>query len=149
MPLDPPLQELADKTAIRDLMARYARGVDRRRFDLVASCFTADAVANYGTVDDVGVEQIVKRTRGVERFHHTTHFMGNQSIDLHGDTADVETYAIDYLRFTKDGRDYDMWGGLRYEDSFVREADGWKIRRRVMHTDWRRYDPVTKDPSAQ
>ena len=146
MTLDPAIQEMTDRLAIRDVMARYARGLDRRDFDLVASCFTSDAYADYGTSSGQGVDKIVEITRAVLRFHHTTHFMGNQLVDLQGDTVNVETYAIDYLRFTKDGRDYDMWGGLRYEDTFVRQNGEWRIKHRVMHTDWRRYDPVTTAP---
>ena len=33
------IQELADRQEIRDLMARYARGLDRRDFDAVSSLF--------------------------------------------------------------------------------------------------------------
>ena len=42
------IQELADRQEIRDLMARYARGLDRRDFDAVASCLAEDAYADYG-----------------------------------------------------------------------------------------------------
>ena len=48
MALDSPLQGLEDKAAIRDLMARYARGMDRPDFDLIAFSFTPDAYASYG-----------------------------------------------------------------------------------------------------
>jgi len=34
---------LADRTAVSEVPLRYARGVDRRDWDLVRSCFTADA----------------------------------------------------------------------------------------------------------
>ncbi|MCE2463994.1 MAG: nuclear transport factor 2 family protein, partial [Dehalococcoidia bacterium] len=47
MAIDPVLQELADRAAIRDVMILYARGLDRRDFDLVRSCFTDDAYADY------------------------------------------------------------------------------------------------------
>ena len=41
--LDPVLQELVDKAAIRDQMARYSRGADGRDPDLIASTFASDA----------------------------------------------------------------------------------------------------------
>ena len=44
----PTLQTLLDRAEIRDVMARYARGLDRRDFDLAASCFTDAAVADHG-----------------------------------------------------------------------------------------------------
>ena len=59
MALDPVLQELVDKAAISDLMARYARGVDGRDPDLIASTLTSDAYANYGEWDGKGRDNIV------------------------------------------------------------------------------------------
>ena len=40
MALDSVIQELVDKAAIRELMMKYARGIDRRDLDLIASGFT-------------------------------------------------------------------------------------------------------------
>ncbi len=142
------IQELADRLAIRDVMALYARGLDRRDFDAVASCFAEDAYADYGgpTAPAEGRDAILKIVRVVERFILTMHFMGDQTVTLRGDEADVETYAIDQLRYEKDGVQYDMTGGLRYEDKMVREDGRWVIKHRVMHTDWRRYDRVETGP---
>ena len=144
----PTLQTLLDRAEIRDVMARYARGLDRRDFELAASCFTDDAVADYGGEQATahGIEAIVRILRAVEHFEQTTHSMGDQIVEFDGDTARVETYARDQLRYTRDGVTYDMTGGLRYEDTFVRTPDGWRIQHRVMHTDWRRHDPVVEAP---
>ena len=142
------LQELLDRAAIRDVMARYARGLDRRKFDLVRTCFTADATADYGTGAQVasGIDAIMAQVRVVEQFQLTQHFMGDQLIEFHGDSADVETYAVDRLRYTRDGQEYDSTGGLRYVDSFARVGGDWRIAKRVMHTDWRRVDAVAASP---
>lgn len=146
MSVDPQVQILMDRIAINDLQARYFRGLDRRDFGLIASCYTPDAYVDYsGTVAE-GVEQIIKTTQSVLNFHHTTVFMGNHSAEVKGDTAEGETYAIDWLRYTKDGKDYDMWGALRYYDTFIRVDGEWKISRRIQHTDWRRWDLVTAAP---
>ena len=143
MPAEPAIQELMDRIAIRDVMIRYARGLDRRDFDLVASCFTDDAYAQYSDNKNTGLENIVSRLRrSVSRFQSSTHFMGDQSIEIIGDTAEVETYAIDYLLYTVDGTLYQSMGGLRYQDTMVRGDGLWKISHRVMHTDWRRNSPV-------
>ncbi len=40
--------ELVDRELIRDLVQRYARGVDRRDFELVRSCYHADAIDEHG-----------------------------------------------------------------------------------------------------
>ena len=139
MPVEPAIQELMDRIGIRDVMIRYAHGLDRRDFDLVASCFTADAYAEYGDNKNTGLENIVSRLRrSVSRFQSSTHFMGDQSIEFSGDAAEVQTYAIDYLLYAVDGTLYQSVGGLRYQDTMVRGDGMWKISHRVMHTDWRR-----------
>ena len=94
MVLDPVLQELIDKTAIRDVMTRYARSNDRRDFHLMASTFTTDAYANYGNWEERGVENIVNRLT-YTRPHRATHFMGDQDVQIDGDSANVETLASD------------------------------------------------------
>ena len=140
------LQEIMDRIKIRERMSLYLRGLDRRDFDLIRQCYTPDAYCDYSGRVAHGIDEIIEVCRSVLGFQVTTVFMGNQIIELKGDTADVETYAIDYLRYTKGGQDYDMWGALRYYDTFVRVDGDWKIGRRVQYTDWRRYDPVTTPP---
>lgn len=144
------LRELADRAVIREVMARYGRGLDRRDFELVRGCFTENATADYGGAAPLaeGIEAILRVVRVVERFISTTHFMGDQLVEFAGDAAaDVETYAVDHLRYERDGITYDMTGGLRYVDRMVRKESRWLIERRVMHTDWRRRDPVVDAPS--
>jgi len=42
------LQRLVDKDQIRDLMSRYARGVDRGDWDLVRDTYHTDATDDHG-----------------------------------------------------------------------------------------------------
>jgi hypothetical protein len=142
MAIDPVLQELADRAAIRDVMIRYARGLDRRDFDMVRSCFTSDAYADYRGRAASGIDNIVRNLSRIDRFQGTTHFMGDQLIDIQGDTADVETYAIDYLLYTLEGTQYMSTGGLRYNDKFMRQDGKWLVHHRVMYVDWRRNEPI-------
>lgn len=145
--MDAMLQRLIDKAAIHDVLMRYAKGIDRRDFDLVASCFTPDAYADYDRLGPVnGIDQILGIVKGVLRYNHTTHFMANQLIEVYGDTAVMETYAIAYLRLEKDGVEYDTTGGLRYVDKLVKRDDKWLINHRVHRAHWRRNDPVLPVP---
>tara|TARA_B100000315_G_scaffold48707_1_gene43407 strand:- start:3500 stop:3937 length:438 start_codon:yes stop_codon:yes gene_type:complete len=134
MALDPALQELVDKAAIRDLMTRYARSNDRRDFELMASTFTTDAYANYGEWERQGVDNIVGRL-AYTRSHRATHFLGDQDIQINGNSADVETYAIAYSRV--EGAQSLRMAGLRYQDKMVRQNGRWLVRHRVLHHDWR------------
>jgi len=68
------------------------------------------------------------------------HFMGNQLIELDGDTARVETYAVAY--HWKDevaGTDHpeNLVVGVRYLDTVQRRSEGWRITRRQVAPDWR------------
>ena len=140
--LDPILQGMVDRAAIRDVMVRYARGLDRRDFDLVTSCFTSDAYADYRGHKTSGIDNIIQYLRRIDRFQRTMHFMGDQFIEIYGDTAEVETYAIDYLWYAVDGIQYISTGGLRYSDKMLRREGKWLIYHRVMHLDWRHNDAI-------
>ena len=57
---------LYDRIAITDVIHRYAHGLDRRDWDMVAACFTADAQATYGgKVLEPGVDNIIGHVRGM------------------------------------------------------------------------------------
>ena len=139
MVLDPVLQELVDKAAIRDLMARYARGIDRPDMDLIASSFTLDAHAEYGRWQAQGRDDIVDKLRpSISRTDSSTHFMGDQQFQFSGDVADVETNAIIYIVYTVEGTQYQSIAGIHYEDKMVRHDGGWQVQNRIVHSDWRR-----------
>ena len=132
MALDSPLQGLVDKAVIRDLMARYARGMDRPDFDLIAFSFTPDAYASYGgggiRWEAQGRDNIVDKLRpGISRTDSSTHFM-----------ADVETYAIIHILYTVEDAQYQSMRGIHYEDKMVRHGGGSQVQHRVVHSDWRR-----------
>jgi uncharacterized protein (TIGR02246 family) len=129
---------MADRMAIREVMTRYSRGIDRRDFDMVAGCFTADAEAEYsGNVLPKGVDAIVAYIRRIAHLPRSTHFMGDTLIDVDGDTADAETYAIAYLVDGEVGSGAQVHTrGLRYRDMLVRQDGRWLIHKRVHTADW-------------
>ena len=136
---DPAIQELLDKAAIRDAMVRYSRGIDRHDSDMIAASFTPDAHVNYGGWEDQGADNIARRLQvRIGRYDAHTHFMGDQEIQLNGDSADVETYAIIYIVYTVEGTQYISTGGIHYEDRMVRYDGEWRVQNRVVHGDWRR-----------
>lgn len=134
-------QELCEVTL------RYARGIDRRDWALVRSCFAEDAIV-VGSRDSGGVDNYLRDLRrGVEYFDVTMHFMGNQLIDLIDDHYEVETYAIaHHYRGESPGQPHpdDLVVGVIYHDKMVRETDRWRIRSRAVELLWRRgnYPPL-------
>lgn len=146
MPPGPPkdLQQLLDREAIREVMLRYAAGLDRRDFAMVGACFTADAHAIYGGVDHIhGVDRIIAHIQGLLNLKASSHFVGNQLIALHGDTADMESYAVAHLIQTRGGQDIMRIRGLRYIDKMVRQDGLWLIADRIHTCDWMYEVPVT------
>ena len=143
------VQDLLDRAAIHDVLVRYAQSVDRRDPALMAACFTPDAHADYGYFagdPPTFVDAIIK---GVSRYASTMHFFGNQLVELAGDRASVETYAVAYMRRDDGGTTWDLVQGLRYLDECERRAGEWRIHRRVLKVEWERRDIVAPSPSRQ
>ncbi len=138
------LQDLVDRAAIHDVLLRYARGVDRRDLALVASCFRPDAAyegtLGHGTVADA----LAALGPAMARYARTLHVLGNQTIELAGDSAESETYALAH-HVLVDGRHRVV--AIRYCDHLVRDGETWRIARRVVHREWERTDAAPEAPA--
>lgn len=133
------LRQLVDRAAIQDVLLRYARGVDQRDMDLVASCFTPDSAYDGGLARGTIADALAALRVAVTRYASTLHFLGNQLIELDGDGARSETYALAHHRLP-DGALRIV--AVRYEDTLVRRGSGWAICRRVAHREWERTEPA-------
>jgi len=136
-----PIDALIAKDAIRDVLMRYSRGVDRCDVALLKTCFHVDSTDDHGhwkgngqDFADFIVQSLPQRT------HHTTHSVANVLVEL--DEHDVnlaraESYAIAYLRRTDAaGAEWlDLFSG-RYVDRFERRDGHWRIADRVVVHDW-------------
>jgi 3-phenylpropionate/cinnamic acid dioxygenase small subunit len=138
--LETMVRELRDRDEIARLIRTYARGIDRRDWDLVRSCFSDDAEAQ-GSRSTGPIEPYLAQVRpGVEFYPTTMHFMGNQLIELDGDTAHVETYAVAYhWKGEEAGSAHpeNLVVGVRYLDTVQRRNEGWRITSRQVAPDWR------------
>ena len=140
------LQALLDREAIHDVLLRYARGVDRKDLDLVASCFTPDAAYEGALGTDTVATALASLRDAMARYEGTLHFIGNQLIELSGDSARSETYAIAYHRLSIDGAASLFTVGVRYLDDLARHAERWLIHRRVVKTEWQRTEALGSSP---
>jgi 3-phenylpropionate/cinnamic acid dioxygenase small subunit len=139
---DEAVRQLADRAAIQDLMLRYARGVDRKDLDLVASCFTPDASYEGALASGTIADALARLRDRMAHYERTMHFIGNQLIEINGDSASSETYAVAYHRLTEDGTARLFTVGVRYLDDLARDGEQWRIRRRVVRTDWQRSEVI-------
>jgi uncharacterized protein (TIGR02246 family) len=132
------LQELLDKDAIREVLVRYAAGVDRRDARMIADCFTPNARAifagaDFGRGGEAIANKIIEIMKG---WKHSTHFIGNQLVELDGDAATMETYAMAYVLAEQGGKERAVVRCLRYHDKLVRSNGRWVIQEREHVAHW-------------
>jgi hypothetical protein len=129
------LKALIDKEAIRDCFLRYTRGIDRADIDLIRSAFHEGAVDHHaqgvrGSVDDMLAWWLPQQA---ER-EATQHFVTNQTIDLDGDVAHVESYFLVFIK--QKAQSHGALIGGRYADRFERCGGVWKIALRIVLPEW-------------
>jgi len=138
-------EDLVAESEIRDVHLRYCRGVDRMDWDLVRSCYHPDATDDHGAFKGAIDEFLVWVAGALAKYEVTTHFTGNQLVEVKGDTAWAEHYGRIYHR--RAGLDAepaeDFIVNVRYVDHLERRSGQWKIARRVVIVDSARRDPVT------
>ena len=139
MQVDKVLLELADREAIRDVIMRYARSVDRVDADLMRSTYWEDAIDDHasfkGTAQDF-VDYVIPRLKSNDQ---TAHLIGNILIEMKGDAAAVETYFQAYHRHRDvSGTPKDMVIGGRYIDRMEKRSGEWRIAYREVVWDWYR-----------
>jgi hypothetical protein len=146
-------QELLDRRAIDDLLARYCRTLDWLDDDGLAKVFWPDAEIDYGFFRGTGEEFLpfvmkIER-RSVRRWHTSS----NPLVRITGDTAEGESYGTAQSTAEVGGKLVDTIFGGRYLDSFERRADEWRISRRQYVLDWTQsfahgLGPFRKGPMA-
>ena len=139
------LRELLDERAIRAVVLRYCRGVDRMDRELVRSCYHDDATDSHGSFVGTVDEFLEWCWRLLGRYTTTMHFVGNLLVDLHPTDADVaraETYGIAFHRTDGGGPKGNLVIGFRYIDRFERRDGEWRIAQRVATSEWVRVDAL-------
>lgn len=120
------VQRLSELQAIRDVLRRYVRGLDRHDVELEKSAFWPDAQVSYGYFSGPRDAFVEWGNEGHEKMtarheHHIT----NQTVDIDGDIAHVESYVIFFLR--EKSEEHTLIGGARYIDKMERRDSEWRI----------------------
>lgn len=137
------IERMLARDEIREVLAAYARGVDRGDGPLLKSCYHPDAIEEHGGTytgnAHVYVDGAVPR---IQRLGGAMqHLLGTSHIELDGDIAYVETYVWTFLRLRVEERDLDTFTGGRLVDRFQRRNGVWKIAHRRTVFDWNRDTP--------
>lgn len=151
--------QLTDRAEISDLINRYGEGVRIRDIEILASCFSDDAVLDYGHIQVVGADEIRAFFGGgtgsapgsnqsvlaLDERVASTPIMSNVMIELAGDEAHCESMCLAIHAGFAGGAGSVIVRGTRNIDDLVRTVDGWRIHHRVHTTVWSFQVPGTPD----
>jgi len=136
------VQRLLDEAAIRRVLYRYCRGIDRIDAELIRSAYWPGATDDHGVFTG-SAEEFARWVVGVlATFEQTQHSLHQTSIDVLGDRAFTETYFDARHRLRREGRLMLETFGGRYLDRFERRDGEWRIAHRVVVHDWSRIEEV-------
>src|SRR5262249_38003146 len=129
------VDELSAREAIRDVLYRYARGVDRADVELLKSCYHPEAVDAHWTFIGNGhefAEEILKPHQ-MGQLPLLKHFITNVLIELDGERAFVESTFLCMVDLAVDegGRAHLVSHG-RYVDVFECRGGEWRILSRLL-----------------
>ena len=136
--------EAADRLALRELFDAYAHCADRRDAEGQKALFTADtrfAVYMDGEGSEAtyvldGREALMPVFADLNRYETTTHFNGQSTVTLDGDSATGESYTIAYHLYTENDERKIMVASLRYLDAFAKIDGRWYFAERKLLVDW-------------
>lgn len=142
------LHRLCAESDIKEVLARYCRGVDRCDAEMIRSVYHEGAIDDHGPAAFVGpgweFADIVVASH-LNDAVMTQHVISSPHIVVDGDVADVETYCVAYrLRQKGDRRVLNTVGG-RYVDRFDRRNGEWRIGHRVWVRDWGTIQQVERE----
>src|SRR5262249_52705225 len=119
-----------------------------RDIELLSAVFTDDGVfhsqANHHAPGGKVIATEIT-TRHKTKYSATFHLVGNQTLDIKGDTANGETYCVALHWYVSDGVHFEKIVYVRYQDTAVRVNGRWKFKERVVNIDGARTYEVSSD----
>lgn len=137
-------EQAADWVAIRELIDAYAHCADRRDAKGQMSLFTEDTrfVVFMDSKNKTPTQEINGREGLALVFDHlnvydrTTHFNGQSTISLEGDSASAETYCLAHHLTVVESKRTLMVASIRYLDKLTKQQGQWLFAERLLMVDW-------------
>ncbi|MEM7094544.1 MAG: nuclear transport factor 2 family protein [Actinomycetota bacterium] len=131
------MSQLQDHHDIVQLTHAYCWALDEREWDALRDVFTPDAVTDLGLDGQNGIDEIIGRvSSALSYFDISQHQVATHQIQIEGDTASGRCYLhAQHVKKDSPGGD-NLMIGARYEDDYVRTADGWRIAKRDIVFMW-------------
>jgi SnoaL-like domain len=89
-----------------------------------------------------GREALTPIFADLNRYDVTTHFNGQSTVAIDGDSATGESYTIAHHVFSEDGNRKIMIASLRYLDTFTKIDQTWYFAERNLILDWSETRPL-------
>jgi hypothetical protein len=142
------LKSLQDRAAIRDVLERYCRGIDRLEAELVNGVYWDDAVDDHGVYKGPG-KDFAAFVMPILRTHYraTMHTLGQSLIEFEARRARAETYFVSYHCGMHERQDFIETSAGRYVDVFEERGGEWRILDRVIVMEWTRLEQDVKEAS--
>jgi hypothetical protein len=145
--MDPALKRLLAEAAIRDVMASYARGIDRMDRELILGAYWEDGYdrhAHFGGTPAEFTDWVMDLLAGDSA---SSHLLGQSLIRFDGNRAAVETYYFARHVRMEDGVENILLANGRYADLFEQRAGEWRILEREVIVDWGQIVPMGEKQS--
>lgn len=144
---------LEDRETIREIIGLYTHAIDRRRWDMMARLFHADATFGFGPVGGDWASFVEQAKAIIDPCIATQHQLGQTLIAFeNADVAHCETYmTATHLVpagyplpsvYPDRGETYTAVIAGRYVDRFERRSGDWRIAHRQGLYDWREYRSI-------
>ncbi|RJL22588.1 nuclear transport factor 2 family protein [Bailinhaonella thermotolerans] len=132
--MDRQIQELLDKTEIRELVNAYASAADRHDQERMRALYHEDAIDEHGPFSQGSAMEFVDRLPEIQApMEILQHHITTVNLKLSGDRAEGEVYVLALHKVTGSG---DMLVGGRYLDKYAKRDGVWKFLHRALVADW-------------
>ena len=127
--MDKNIQRLIDIEEIKQLKHKYCAACDDNyNPDKIADMFAEDGIWDGGGLGAAngreGIREFFKGVLGLVEF--AIHNVSNPIIEVDGDSATGKWNLWQPMVYREDNET--VWYAARYEESYVRTADGWKFK---------------------
>lgn len=140
-----PLQQVADRMSITEVIYKYCRAMDRIDAELGYSVWHEDSEADYGAIFRGSGRGFIDWVCGVHRtMVSLSHRVSNVLISLEGDRAVSESSIIATLRRQDGDRLLQTMAWGRYLDHWSRRGGRWAIDRRLYLHDFDEVREITE-----
>jgi ketosteroid isomerase-like protein len=135
------VQTALDKQEIYELLATYARAVDRCDEELMLSVYHPDSIDVRMGKRYTSREFVRFVIPLLSKLGNSAHYFSYPLIEVHGDVAWSECYVMVFHRMHDESGDYDSIWGERVLDRYERRNGVWKVAYRQSVCDWNRDVP--------